>query len=335
MATHDNELASLHFLVGMPSEIGYSLQFLVMNRITHQLLVAGVITLALTSRVHADAQVALDYHSKVKGCPSSDRFADEVSAKLGFVPWDAQAQTAIRVRIAEDSGDFVGTLEQPDGTSKVLRAPTCAKLDEALVSAIAVALDRPATADAKHDDRRLQTLDRGDPDALVTVELKSKDGRELEISRVLSATMLYAGISSAAAVQFEKLCTAPCTARLPQGTHTFLVRDVANNYTVSKDATLRVSSTLELDYTSRAETRRTSLRRIKWGLLIGFLAGTAASAYFVETESPTRALHALDPVGGSLGMLVGGLIGAAVGPGTPGDDARIDVRPGLTTAASF
>jgi len=335
MGTHDNELASLHFLVGMPSEIGYSLQFLVMNRITHQLLVAGVITLALTSHVHADAQVALDYHSKVKGCPSSDRFADEVSAKLGFVPWDAQAQTAIRVRIAEDSGDFVGTLEQPDGTSKVLRAATCAKLDEALVSAIAVALDRPATNGAKPDERRLQTLERGDPDALVTVQLKSKDGRELEISRVLSSTMLYAANTSAAAVQFEKLCTAPCTARLPQGTHTFLVHDVANNYTVSKDATVRVSSTLELDYTSRAETRRTSLRRTKWGLLIGFLAGTAASAYWVETESPSRTLHALDPVGGLLTGLIGGVIGYAVGPGNPADETRIDVRPGLTTAASF
>src|SRR5687767_5586632 len=130
-----------------------------MNRCTSVIL-ATVVVAAFATPAYADRNIALDYHSKVKGCPTAERFADQVAAKLGFVPWDPQATTSIRVRITSDSGEVVGTIEQPDGTSKVLRATTCPKLDEALVSAIAVALDRTtaiktANAVPRDDERRL------------------------------------------------------------------------------------------------------------------------------------------------------------------------------------
>ena len=316
-----------------------------MNSRTRHLGLSVALVLAAVTGAHAQSQaelaLKLDYQAVVKGCPSSDRFADEVSAKLGFVPWNALASDSIRVRITKDKTDLVGTIEQPDGTSKVLRAASCAKLDEALVSAIAVALDQTTTIgmvatprEERQDERRLRRLDR-DTDKLVTIELKSRDGRELEISRVLSSTVLYTYNARAAAISFEKICKAPCSAQLPPGTHTFLVRDVKNNYTLERDATVKVSSTLELDYTSHAETRAITMRRTKWGLLIGFIAGTVATAYLVESSGTYRALHALDICGGTIGMIPGALIGRALGPGMPSDETRINVRPGVSTVATF
>lgn len=307
--------------------------------ITRLLLVLVLTAMASTS--HADTQVALDYHAKVKGCPSADRFADEVAAKLGFVPWDPQASTAVRVRIASDSGQLVGTIEQPDGTSKVLRADTCAQLSEALVAAIGVALDRtPAAAPApkaKPEERRLQKLERDDGDTIVTVQLRSKDARELEISRVLSNTMVYGYNARAALIEYEKVCKAPCTAKLPEGTHTLIVRDVANDMAVAQEATLKVNSTLELEYTSRADVRRTTRSRTGWGLTLGFVAGTIATGYYLEEnfEHMSPGLHiGLDPLGGVVGALVGAIIGRLVSPGSPSDEARITVRPGLQNDAT-
>jgi hypothetical protein len=78
------------------------------------------------------------------------------------VPWDPQAPVALRIRIDSDSGDFVGPIEQPDGTSKILRAATCAKLDELLVSAISVVLEKtatPAVPPPPPDERRLRRLE--------------------------------------------------------------------------------------------------------------------------------------------------------------------------------
>src|SRR5512140_798172 len=137
---------------------------------------------ALAGPAHADP-VALDYHAKVAGCPSAERFGDEVAAKLGFIPWDPQAPAAIRIRIDTDSNELIATIEQPDGSSKVLRAATCPKLDEVLVSAIAVVLDKSAAPPAPppvNDDLRLRTLERpATTNGLLTIALRAKDNRVL------------------------------------------------------------------------------------------------------------------------------------------------------------
>ncbi|MCP4449184.1 MAG: hypothetical protein GY811_28210, partial [Myxococcales bacterium] len=93
-----------------------------------------------------ESSLALDYDAKPKGCPDADRFADEVSSKLGFVPWNDAASDKLRVRITEDSGEIVATLELPDGGSKVLRDSTCRRLLSSLAAATAVALDSGGSA---------------------------------------------------------------------------------------------------------------------------------------------------------------------------------------------
>jgi hypothetical protein len=301
----------------------------------------GVLVMfVLAGSARAEARYALDYRSAVKGC-SSDRFPDEISAKLGFVPWDAQATNTLRVRISKDGRELVGTIEHDDGTTKVLRAASCAKLHEALISAISVALDSPTIevgvvgSPSPNDERRLRKLER-DPNELVTIEVKSRDGRDLEISRVIAANVTavaYGGyLGGFATLSFEKLCKAPCRAQVPPGTNTFLVRDIVNDVSVRQDAEIRVNSTLEFDYTSQLAARKTTSRRISMGGWIGFVAGTAAMALYIESsDTPHRELHILDPLGGLTGSLVGAIIGRLVSPGNPPDKAQINVRPGLGT----
>jgi hypothetical protein len=300
--------------------------------------VVTVLAFLLTSHVvGADTArpIALDFHAsaKVNGCPSAERFGDEVAARLGFVPWDAQAPTALRVRITQDGDEYVGTIEQPDGSSKVLRAASCAKLDEALSTAIAVMLDRnapsaPATPGPAPDERRLQ-LDRGDdPHGLVTIRLRAPNGRKLEISRVIDRAMLVGG-SAAAAVSYETVCRAPCTAKVPTGSHTWLVRDLESRAMVSEDATVNTSSTVDIEYVSNAAIRKTSAHRRGWSVLIGGALGTVATAYYIESTGANRAYHTLDPLGFSAGMILGAIAGYLISPNPIADTATITVRPGL------
>lgn len=284
----------------------------------------------------ADDVIALDYQAKAPGCPSADRFADEIAAKLGFVPWGAQAATKLRVRINQDGTEIVATIEQPDGSSKVLRAATCAKLDEQLVSAVAVALDRNGSAAPKAaPERRLRVLDRPqDGLGLVTVQLRATDGRALEISRVTQQSVIVGYSSSAAAMSFETLCRVPCTAHLPTGMNRLLVHDLATDYSATQDATINVNSTLDLHYTSHANARQSTWSRAKWGLLIGTVVGAVAFGAILEAEgSPSLWLHTLDPLMGfSTTGLIGGAIGYATGPHDFQDEANITVHPGLGDA---
>lgn len=288
---------------------------------------------ALAGPAHADP-VALDYHAKVDGCPSAERFGDEVAAKLGFVPWDPQAATAIRIRIDADGNDLVATIEQPDGSSKVLRAATCPKLDEVLVSAIAVVLDKtaappapPVSPPANDDDLRLRTLERpATTNGLLTIALRAKDNRVLEVSRVDGSVASAYGM----AMSFAALCKAPCETHILPGTYSLLVRDVTTDHAAFADATIKVNSTLEFDYTSHAAERATTTSRTNWGFWLGFIAGTVATAYVVETQTTdARWLHGFDVGGGLITAIITGRIARATAPGMQDDKTAITVRPGL------
>lgn len=311
----------------------------------------AVLCTALATTAHADP-VALDYHAKVEGCPPSDRLADEVSARLGFVPWDAQAPVAVRIRISSDSGELVGTIEQPDGASKVLRAPTCPALHASIVSALAVVLDRQtgglATASAARvggaapdaPERRLRKLEPPPArNALLTVHLRAKGSRSLEAHRMTQATSLYTAHGTVSAMSFENLCQIPCTAYLREGSHTLGIVDLATAASAAADASIKVNSTIEIDYTSRDQARRSTVRGRKLGLLAGFVVGTAVSAYLVETQFPDMegkwAMHSLDPLGGLLVGVAGMLIANAFTPGLRADSVEVKVRPGLGSTAGL
>jgi hypothetical protein len=300
------------------------------------LLAAGV------AAAEPAAHVALDYRAADKTCPAADHFGDEVSAKLGFVPWDAGAGDVFHVRITRDGAELIGTIEQPSGTSKVLRAGTCPALAEQLASAVAVALDASpaAPAPAPTPERRLRTLDPPPDNHLVDVALRALDGRKLEVSLVTSRAA-FAGwtgghYSTAEGVQYAKICDVPCNAKLPSGSNTLIVRDLTTDTRVAADTSVQVSSTLDLKYVSHEPERRTTNRRAGWGFLIGWVAATAASAYLWEATNSPWAMHFLDPLMGfATGGLAGGLIGMAFSPGRPADEAHVDVHPGLQTAWKF
>ncbi len=301
------------------------------DRLARSAALLGAWLVALAGPAHADP-VALDYHAKIDGCPTSERFGDEVAAKLGFVPWEPQAPAAIRIRIDADGDDLVATLEQPDGSSKVLRAATCPKLDEILVSAVAVVLDKtpapPAAPPEKPDERRLRTLARpATSSGPLTLNLHTRSNRVLEISRVEGSVASAYG----RAMSFERICKLPCEAHLLPGNHSLLVRDVATDYTATADATIKVNSTLEIDYTSHDEDRRTTTRRMNWGFWLGLAAGAIGSAYIADTQKIDSGWTAglVVPIGGLLTAIIVGRIAIATAPGMQDDEAVITVRPGL------
>lgn len=76
------------------------------------------------------------------GCASSDGFAGEVAARLGYSPWNDRATQIIDVAISE-AGTFVATLQTSAGV-RTMRADSCDVLTDALAAAVAVTLDRGA-----------------------------------------------------------------------------------------------------------------------------------------------------------------------------------------------
>jgi hypothetical protein len=331
--------AQEHFFTVRSSETRVWLQFVNMSSLRRSVIVLLVLASGAVAAEPA-SHVGLDYRAE-KDCPSADHFRDEVSAKLGFVPWDAAAGPAIRIRIARDGTDVVGTIEQPDGASKVVRGATCAAVAAQLVTTVTVALDAPAAPLLAAIDAHGKTeLGQSAPDdGLVDVRLRPLDGRQLGVSRVTARTTSsgYVGAhySYADGTQYVKLCDLPCTTRLPRGSNTLIVRDVATDLSIYRDTVVDVSSTLDVTYVSRRNQRSVTESRTKWGFLVGFLVGTAAFAYYIESDNDNPAFHILDPMVGAGGALVGALVGLAVSPGYPGDDARIAVHPGLQTAWKF
>jgi hypothetical protein len=147
----------------------------------------------------------------------------------------------------------------------------------------------------------------------------------LEISRVEGSVASSYGT----AMSFERICKSPCEARLLPGSYSLLVRDVATDHAAFADATIKVNSTLELDYTSHAAERATTTSRTNWGFWIGFAAGTVASAYVVQTQGLDSFAHIIDPGIGLLTAIVVGRIARATAPGMKTDETVITVRPGL------
>ena len=63
-----------------------------------KLALAMLFTFAVSTTAAAEP-VALDYQAHGDGCIDAGQFADEVAAKLGFVPWTTSAAATIYVRV--------------------------------------------------------------------------------------------------------------------------------------------------------------------------------------------------------------------------------------------
>ena len=88
------------------------------------------------------ARLEYEMHPGDLACPSRARFAQEVSAKLGFSPWIDDGPT-VHVTIDLTTGRYVGHLARERDHEREFKADTCRRVADLLVTATAIALDRP------------------------------------------------------------------------------------------------------------------------------------------------------------------------------------------------
>jgi hypothetical protein len=97
-----------------------------------------------TSREHARAHLV---YTGVAGCSNSDEFADEVSARLGYSPWQASGPE-LHAEIARANGAYVVRVSRLGATPRSLVGPSCKAAIDAAVTAVVVELDDLATTTA-------------------------------------------------------------------------------------------------------------------------------------------------------------------------------------------
>ncbi|HEX4454146.1 MAG TPA: hypothetical protein VH143_24955 [Kofleriaceae bacterium] len=233
------------------------------------------------------APFGLDYRAD-PSCIDGARFSDEVSAKLGFVPWDPVATARIRIRVERDGEQFTGTFRNVDGSAKIVEGKTCADVTASLVVTVATAVDatpkaapKPTVAPAVHLS-----------DGLIPVTFKSVEGRRLNIQvQKASGYAVASNGTGIAAAYFDNLCTSPCTAGLPQGRSYLSFADPDDSSFGGGPFLIDRPTTVTLTHKSNHKTRV--------GLVIGGLAATGVGA-LAMSDGGTGPI-----VGGSLLLSVG------------------------------
>lgn len=89
-------------------------------------------------REHARARLV--YTASGPGCLSEAEFADEVSAKLGYSPWQPDGP-ALRTEIRRDNATYHATLSLAGAAPKQLSGATCRAVIDAAVTVVVVELD--------------------------------------------------------------------------------------------------------------------------------------------------------------------------------------------------
>lgn len=142
-----------------------------------------------------------------------------------------------------------------------------------------------------------------------------------------SASANFAHSNGPAATGYDEICTAPCNASMPSGTHTFAVAKPEGDPTEAAAVALPVgNSTLRAKYVDRKQTRTTL---IVVGLL-GMTAGTLIElAPLFNSNHDTSALTTGLIVGGSLTGL--SLIPIAVSQFVK-DGVKLSISPGAGSA---
>ena len=186
--------------------------------------------LALTAPAAADSW-SLDYRANDPSCITGSRFADEVSAKLGFVPWANTATGKIRIRIDREGGQFTGTFRHADGQAKIIDGATCAEVTSNLVITVAAAVDKsPAPRVQPAVAKTVASAPPSEPPLRLSggipVSFTSAEGRRIDISLNSSSGVGRASNgATVVAAYYDKLCTSPCTTQLPNGRHHLVFSD--------------------------------------------------------------------------------------------------------------
>lgn len=252
---------------------------------------AVLIALVLLSRVAAAESFSLDYKANDPSCVDASRFADEVSAKLGFMPWD-KSSAAIKIRIERDGAQFTGTFRNVDGNAKVLDGATCQDVTASLVVTVAAAVDRnPArTTKAPPPPAAAPPIAAG----LIPVLFRTTDGGRVDISRNTSNGMGQASNGTTVyASYFDTVCTSPCTAGLPNGRSYLRFTDPDSRSVYGDAYVIDKPTQITLTHKSRHTTR---METLVTGIV---LTGLGATAFALAGDST------LGVVGGSLGIGLG------------------------------
>ncbi len=261
--------------------------------------------------------VLLDYQATDPSCADADRFADEVSAKLGFVPWSgagagpgAAPPRRIKIRLGRDGAGFTGSFRHHDGTAKILDGASCAEVSAALVLTVATALDRGGVVEGGlglrgglgvprgHALAALRAEPRPAPrpsdDGKISVTFVTADRRRVDVSLNNGGGVGRASDGSTVSVNyFDGLCTSPCTTRLPRGRHYLMFQDPDARAVGGGKFLFDEPTTITLTHRSRRSTRR------KW--LVGGSV-MAAGGLLGLIALPGAGPKILSGVGMSLGM---------------------------------
>ncbi len=265
-----------------------------------KLALAMLFTFAVSTTAAADP-VALDYQAHGDGCIDAGQFADEVAAKLGFVPWTTSAAATIYVRVDRDRDHYTGAFRNRDGSSKIIDAASCSAVTDSLAMTVAIALDG-------RDEHPPATVTpapalAATPDNTLPVTFESADRSAIAIA--LRAGTEYGTTSKGVAVSgsyYTDLCTTPCTARVLLGERAlaFAGDGVRGHYELDVERPLTITATRK---------RRTTTRGAVFAAgLLSALGGATAidrdSASF-EHGGATSALGTLAITVGVLAMILG------------------------------
>ena len=240
----------------------------------------------------AAGHLALDNRADDATCIDAARFADEVAAKVGFVPWDASAATSVHVRVARDGDAFTGTFSNVDGNTKQVAGATCLEVRSSLVITVAAAVDTEVAA-----PRGKVTAPVAADDSKVEVTFASNIGRMIDVSR-RSGNARNSRERDIVATYYDDVCTTPCSARMPRGRQYLSFRDPDTG----ASATLQVS----LDRPVAVTVDRKSHR---WKRIIGYSVGGTLTGLGVAGFA-TESHELLSGIGIGVGVIW--IIGALV-----------------------
>ena len=211
---------------------------------------ALIVVAALAAPAAAD-RIQLDYRADDPSCIDAERFADEVSAKLGFVPWDATASAKVRVRIDREGSQYTGSFLNSDGRSKVIDGASCAQVTSSLAVTVAGALDK------SEPTHLIGALRAPAGDGKVPVKFVSADGRRIDVSLNVGGGVGTASTgATVVANYYEGLRTSPCTARLARGRHFLLFQDPDSSSAGGDRFMIDEPTTITLHHKSRKGLRR-------------------------------------------------------------------------------
>jgi hypothetical protein len=262
-----------------------------------KLTIVALVTLSFSTLATAGT-VTLDYRASDPSCMDAARFADEVSAKLGFVPWDPAAALSVRVRVERDGDHFTGTFRNADGSAKVIDGASCPEVTASLAVTAAAALDRNApivkVAAAPAPAPVVATAD----DGKLPIKFMSSDGGHIDVSLETGTAYGYASNGTQiAATSFSNLCTSPCTARLQTGRSFLLFTD--------PDAGAIGGDNFRFDQPTTITATHQSRHALRRNLFIAGLAVSALSAYALSAGFSDPANNTGTVVLGSVGISVG------------------------------